>query len=325
MELAEAIVRHPLSARVMVNRIWMHHFGRGIVATPSNFGVTGERPTHPELLDYLAARLIENHWSIKALHREIMLSATYQLGAQHSEPNDSADPENKLLWRANLRRLEVEALRDSLLFVSGTLDETAWRAATGAGRARRTRSAPSTRESGARRICAARARAGSTRHCNCLIFRIPHISGDQRSNTNVPLQGLFFLNSDLVMSQAELLARRLTTPGREDDTDRHPKGVPLALRQTGEGYRSTIGTRFSERSSAEPAGGRLRLAAVCPGLIELQLVLLRGVTDGAPPILPRSRREALRALGAGFGMTAFASMIGTSALAAPATRPTHGR
>ena len=124
LELAEAIVRHPLSARVMVNRIWMHHFGRGIVATPSNFGVTGDRPTHPELLDYLAARFVENHWSIKALHREIMLSATYQLGAQYAEPNDAADPENKLLWRANLRRLEVEALRDSLLFVSGALDET---------------------------------------------------------------------------------------------------------------------------------------------------------------------------------------------------------
>src|SRR5207244_11999554 len=72
LELAEAIVRHPLAARVMVNRIWMHHFGRGIVATPSNFGVSGELPTHPELLDYLASRFVENRWSIKAMNREIM-------------------------------------------------------------------------------------------------------------------------------------------------------------------------------------------------------------------------------------------------------------
>ena len=82
LELAEAIVRHPLAARVIANRVWMHHFGRGIVATPSNFGRSGDRPTHPELLDYLASRLVENGWSIKALHREIMLSAAYQLSAE---------------------------------------------------------------------------------------------------------------------------------------------------------------------------------------------------------------------------------------------------
>src|ERR1700724_2504407 len=91
LEVAEAIVRHPLSARVMVNRIWMQHFGRGIVATPGNFGMMGERPTHPELLDYLASRLMENHWSMEALHREIMLSAAYQLSYGASATNSAAD------------------------------------------------------------------------------------------------------------------------------------------------------------------------------------------------------------------------------------------
>jgi hypothetical protein len=181
----------------MVNRTWMRHFGRGIVATSSNFGVTGERPTHPELLEYLAARFIENHWSINALHREIMLSATYQLGAQHSEPNDSADPENKLLWRANLRRLEVEALRDSLLFVSGSLDETV-------GGPPQELESPENRKrtvySRIRRsayMCSS-GTGGLDATLQLFDFPDPHISGDQRSNTNVPLQGLFFLNSELV-------------------------------------------------------------------------------------------------------------------------------
>ena len=109
----------------MVNRIWQHHFGAGIVRTPSNFGRMGERPSNPELLDYLASRFIESGWSIKALHREIMLSATYALSADQSAKNMRIDPENRLLWRANIQRLDAEALRDSLLFVSGELDSKA--------------------------------------------------------------------------------------------------------------------------------------------------------------------------------------------------------
>src|SRR5262249_50476885 len=100
LELAEAIVRHPLAARVMVNRIWMHHFGPRIVATESNSGVNAERPTHPELLDYLATRFIESGWSVKAMHREIMLSAAYQLAAESNAVNDAVDLGNTLLWRA---------------------------------------------------------------------------------------------------------------------------------------------------------------------------------------------------------------------------------
>ena len=123
LQLAEAVVRHPLTARVAANRIWMEHFGRGIVATTTNFGVMGDKPSHPELLDYLATRLVENNWSIKAMHREIMLSTTYQLSYGDVERNTAADPDNRLLWRANLRRLDAEELRDSLLFVAGTLDE----------------------------------------------------------------------------------------------------------------------------------------------------------------------------------------------------------
>jgi len=126
LELAEAIAdrNNPLTARVMVNRIWQHHFGQGIVRTPSNFGQLGDRPSHPELLDYLAWRFMENNWSIKAMHREIMLSAAYARSTEHSAENFARDPDNRLLWRANRQRLDAEAMRDALLAVSGDLDLT---------------------------------------------------------------------------------------------------------------------------------------------------------------------------------------------------------
>jgi len=126
LELADWLTRpeHPLTARVMVNRIWLHHFGEGIVRSPDNFGLLGERPTHPELLDWLATQFIRGGWSIKAMHRQILLSNAYRMSAAHDARAALADPENRLLWRFNRRRLEVEAIRDSMLSVSGQLDRT---------------------------------------------------------------------------------------------------------------------------------------------------------------------------------------------------------
>ncbi len=123
LELAAAIAdaKNPLTARVLVNRLWQHHFGRGLVATPNEFGTRGQAPTHPELLDFLAQKFIASGWSIKAMHRELLLSHTWQL-ASHNP--DATDPENKLWSRAERRRLDAESIRDSLLFVSGTLDFT---------------------------------------------------------------------------------------------------------------------------------------------------------------------------------------------------------
>ncbi|MFM2014056.1 MAG: hypothetical protein RLZZ396_2840, partial [Planctomycetota bacterium] len=119
---------HPLTARVLVNRLWHYHFGRGIVATTADFGIAGSPPTHPELLDHLASVLIENHWSIKHLHRYILTSEAYQRASHldlqnpsHAQAN-TKDPGNKLLWRQNLRRLEAEAIRDSMLAASGELN-----------------------------------------------------------------------------------------------------------------------------------------------------------------------------------------------------------
>ena len=113
-----------LLARVLVNRLWYHHFGRGIVATPSDFGTRGERPSHPELLDWLAAELIRNGWRLKPIHKRIMTSSVYMQAGEITESGRQHDPENLLLWRRNSRRLEAEIIRDALLAVSGSLDRT---------------------------------------------------------------------------------------------------------------------------------------------------------------------------------------------------------
>jgi cytochrome c553 len=126
LELAGWIAskENPLTARVMVNRVWLQLFGRGIVATPDNFGTTGQKPTHPALLDYLAVSFMDNGWSVKSLIRQIVLSRTYQLASDHHEQNYAADPDNHWLWRMSQRRLDAEAIRDAMLAVSGKLDLT---------------------------------------------------------------------------------------------------------------------------------------------------------------------------------------------------------
>ncbi len=119
-----ADARNPLTARVMVNRLWAYHFGKGIVQTPNDFGARGKAPTHPELLDWLAARFIEGGWSVKKMHRMLLLSHAYQLASSDDAKNAAIDVNNDYLWRFNRRRLEAEEIRDSILAVSGALDRT---------------------------------------------------------------------------------------------------------------------------------------------------------------------------------------------------------
>ena len=125
-ELAQWLTdpRHPLTARVLVNRFWRWHFGAGLVTTTDNFGLLGERPTHPELLDWLAKRFIADGWSLKALHRLILNSSTYQQSSSVSEKAAELDPENRLWSHFAVRRLDAEEVRDAMLFVSGQLDRT---------------------------------------------------------------------------------------------------------------------------------------------------------------------------------------------------------
>ena len=113
---------NPLTARVMANRIWQFHFGRGIVRTSSDFGFQGSKPTHPELLDWLAAKFVDSDWSIKAMHRQIMTSATYQQASRPNEKSYAVDPVNDLMWRFDMRRLSAEEIRDSILWANGSLN-----------------------------------------------------------------------------------------------------------------------------------------------------------------------------------------------------------
>jgi hypothetical protein len=198
LELADAIAspNNPLTARVFVNRVWSWHFGRGIVGTPSNFGKLGEAPTHPELLDYLAARFVESGWSIKAIHREIMLSKVYQLSSHHDPECQQKDPDNRLLWRANRLRLDVESWRDALLAVSGQMDATFGGPTTDLNSAANRR----------RTIYARVSRHDLNGLLRLFDFPDANITSERRTETTVPQQQLFVLNSPFFLGQAKALA-----------------------------------------------------------------------------------------------------------------------
>jgi len=191
---------HPLTARVMANRIWMWHFGQAIVRSPSNFGLRADEPTHPELLDHLASRLIHDGWSLKRMHRVIMDSSTYQMASAVDFPESAGyadrDPDNRLLWRRGRRRLEAEPVRDAVLFVGGGLDATLGGKAPDVDAPRRALYLPINRASLYEMF--------STFD---YVETANHI--EQRPTTIVPHQALFLLNSPLVHAQAAAVAREL--------------------------------------------------------------------------------------------------------------------
>jgi hypothetical protein len=210
LELANAIAspNNPLTARVMVNRLWKHHFGEGIVRSTSNFGQLGDRPTHPELLDYLAARFTERGWSVKALQKEIVMSAAYQMSSSEAGREDATakDPDNKLLWRANVReRLDAEALRDSILATAGTLDRSL------GGEPK-----PLTDDYRRRTVYATVSRGIPDRTMAMFDFPDPNSTSEQRLTTVGPMQRLYFMNSPFVAAQSKALAARLAAEAATD-------------------------------------------------------------------------------------------------------------
>jgi len=206
-------VQEPIAIRVIVNRIWKGHFGTGLVETPSNFGVNGERPSHPELLDYLAQRFIDGGLSIKTLHREIMLSATYRLGDADDPAALAKDAGNRLHWRATRRRLTAEQIRDSVLAVSGALDPRLGGP-----------SAPLTPLYDRRTIYGRVSRYRLDEFLQLFDFPSASQSAEKRFVTSVPLQRLFFMNSDFMQQHAERVAARVesepTTEARIEKTYR---------------------------------------------------------------------------------------------------------
>lgn len=200
---------HPLTSRVIVNRIWQAHFGEGLVRTPDNFGLRGEVPTHPELLDWLAREFVRGGWSVKQLHRLILNSSTYQMGTDYSEKAASIDPENRLLWRMNRRRLEAEWLRDGLLAVSEQLDRTMGGSLVNWQNAEYTPGDSVSATSRRRAVYLPVVRDRVYDLFTIFDFANPSVGVSKRTPTVVSHQALFFLNSPLVKEQSKQLARLL--------------------------------------------------------------------------------------------------------------------
>ncbi len=206
---------HPLSSRVTVNRFWQQFFGRGIVKTSEDFGVQGDWPTHPELLDWLAAKFVEEGWSLKKLHRRIMLSATYQQSGTVSREQLDHDPENRWLGRFAARRLDAEAIRDALLFVAGQLDPTpGGPAGDDLTIARRT-------------LYVQTARWDRGGYAMLFDAANPDASTEKRVVSTVAPQALLMLNNEYILTQARHLAERLLKDVPNDDTARIHRGYQL--------------------------------------------------------------------------------------------------
>ena len=207
LDLANAIAteKNPLTARVIVNRVWAWHFGRGIVNTPSNFGKLGDSPSHPELLDWLAVEFVKHGWSIKWLHRQIMNAKVYQLAA--TTDAKSSDAANVYLWRGTRKRLDVEAWRDSLLAVAGNLDEKM------GGPTFDLRDANSKR----RTVYAKVSRHELDGLLRLFDFPDANVTSDKRSVTTVPQQQLFALNSEFMVNQTKAFAARVAKLGSTDE------------------------------------------------------------------------------------------------------------
>jgi hypothetical protein len=201
LDLAKAIAskENPLTARVAVNRIWMHHFGEGLVPTPDDLGVQSGTASHPELLDYLAAKFMEFGWSVKQMHRLIMLSAVYQQGSETNAEYEAKDPNNRLLWRANIRRLDFEGMRDSLLVFTDQLDRT-----IGGKPVNLTDEPYSYRRS----VYGYIDRGNLPELMQHFDFSDPDMPNSKRSTTVVPQQALFLMNSSMAVDVARKLAAR---------------------------------------------------------------------------------------------------------------------
>ena len=215
LKLAEWLTRasHPLTARVLVNRVWQTHFGEGLVRSPDNFGRLGEKPTHPELLDWLAIKFVDDGWSIKSLHRLILNSAVWQQTTEFDQAAAAIDPENRMLWRMNRRRLEAEAIRDSLLAIGGNLDTTMGGTLLPTANRNYVTSTANINvdiyEAPRRTIYLPVVRSALNDYLTAFDFGDPSAMSGQRDRTTVAPQSLFLMNSKLVASQSKNLATSL--------------------------------------------------------------------------------------------------------------------
>lgn len=226
LELVKWLVdpRHPLTSRVMVNRVWRWHFGKGLARSPDNFGRMGDAPDHPALLDWLADRFIRDGWSIKQLHRLILLSRTYQMSSEYSSQSAAIDPENFLLWRMNVRRLEAEAIRDSLLAVSGTLDPKMGGSLLHVKNREflfnHTSQDGTKYDSRQRSVYLPVVRNNLYDVFALFDFTDATVLNGDRSTSTIAPQALFWMNSDLVLASADALAERIMSQPQHSVAER---------------------------------------------------------------------------------------------------------
>ncbi len=249
VDLARAIAdpKNPLTARVFVNRLWQQHFGTGFVSTPDDFGNMSAPPANPELLDWLAARFVDSHWSVKQLQRAIVLSSTYQQSSAANPAAVALDPDNKLLWRASLRRLDFEEVYDSLLAISGTLDRTLGGKSV----------MPSSDTFGTRRsLYTYIDRRNPPELLTQFDFPNPDTPSGKRYQTTVPQQALFLMNSPLVVETARHLTHRPEFARLETDPDRVTSLYLAIFQRPPTDQEVELGVRYVR---ANPAGKALEV------------------------------------------------------------------
>jgi mono/diheme cytochrome c family protein len=244
LELAQAIVSpsNPLTPRVIVNRVWAHHFGVGIVATPSNFGKLGQQPTHPELLDWLASRFVAEGWSLKRLHRQVMRSDAWRRSSAVDPASLVHDPDNQYLWRMNRRRLEIEPWRDAMLAASGNLE------ASLGGKPGDLAAATNRR----RTLYGAVSRHNLDPVLRLFDFPDPNLTADRRPTTIVPLQQLFVLNSEFLAEQSQALAERARAVSADDEA-RIRRAYELAFGRLPSARELELGRAFLQQTGGEQA------------------------------------------------------------------------
>ena len=287
---------HPLTARVIANRLWQWHFGAGLVPSPDNFGRLGQRPSHPELLDWLALRMMDSGWSIKAMHRLVMNSSTYQMSSEPSMPTDEVDPENRYLSHFNRRRLEAEAVRDSVLAVSGTLElSMGGTRLTTANRAYVTSTAnvsPEIYQSRHRSVYLPVVRSALYAVMQSFDFPDPSVTTGKRQTTTVAPQALFMMNSELVSNQAMQLARQLLGDRRLDDRQRIEHAYLLVYSRTPKDDEVDMARALPPALSCRPiepgiefgcsrfgCARRASVAESVPSIDVGQRIYLRGIGD----------------------------------------------
>lgn len=304
LELSYAIANksNPLTSRVMINRVWQHHFGEGFVLTPDDFGTMSTPPSHPELLDFLSSYFMDNGWSVKKLHKLILLSNTYQQASTDNPRFAQTDPYNRLLWRQNVRRLEFEPLRDSILAMSGALDRTVGGRpvnlgegpGAAAGKEKNAKMGatlkPTGNYSNRRTLYGYVDRAHLAEVMNHFDFASPEMPNGHRYTTTVPQQALFLMNNPLVIEQARRIVERKDFTKLEDDERRVEYLYSLLYQRLPSPQEIQLGLAFFEEAPAKTTALPAAPASVVAQAPAVKVAAAKGklpLPQAAPRFTPR--------------------------------------